>query len=374
MVGVQFKLDGAEPGTRSHASLPSCVRRGTPTTAANGATCADRRGARRGRQHDDVRPRSAVTVNNAVDVDSARDLSGVGAPTASRPSEATIVWTTNEPADSQVELRARPPPTAPPRRSHRHLVLVPFADAGRTGAGDPVPLPRAVARRRRQPAPSPADFTFTTLPAARPARHRPSRKFDEGTGTTTADAVRQRPHRRRLTGGATWAAGSTGLGVALDGVDWLRGRRPRRRRSNAFPLTRRVVVQDHHHVGVGGPGQQVPGRRPCNGYQIFFENGSLCAWYMRDASNYVYDGSRLHAEPPPATTTGSGTTPSSWSTRAGGRLYVDGIQKASQPWTGTAGATTTTQDLHARPLPRRHRGASFLAGLDRRSADLRPRR
>ena len=30
---------------------------------------------------------------------------------------------------------------------------------------------------------------------------------------------------------------------------------------------------------------------------------------------------------------------------AGGRLYVDGVQKASQAWTGTAGAPTTTQEI-----------------------------
>jgi len=30
---------------------------------------------------------------------------------------------------------------------------------------------------------------------------------------------------------------------------------------------------------------------------------------------------------------------------AGGRLYVDGVLKATQPWTGVPGATSTTQPL-----------------------------
>jgi hypothetical protein len=48
---------------------------------------------------------------------------------------------------------------------------------------------------------------------------------------------------------------------------------------------------------------------------------------------------------------------------AGGRLYVDGLQKASQPWTGSAGAPTTMQDVHLAHYPGVTGGTSYLAGL-----------
>ncbi|OLD63057.1 MAG: hypothetical protein AUI47_10515 [Acidobacteria bacterium 13_1_40CM_2_68_5] len=81
-----------------------------------------------------------------------------------------------------------------------------------------------------------------------------------------------------------------------------------------------------------------------NGYQIFTNGGSLCAWYFRDAANYIWDGTSCTLATP-------GYTDGQWHHVAfvvdasGGRLYVDGVQKAARAWTGTAGATTTIASL-----------------------------
>jgi concanavalin A-like lectin/glucanase superfamily protein len=43
---------------------------------------------------------------------------------------------------------------------------------------------------------------------------------------------------------------------------------------------------------------------------------------------------------------------------AGGRLYVDGIQKRSRSWTGVAGSPSTPQEIRLGHYP----GGSFLPG------------
>src|SRR2546422_5664595 len=60
-----------------------------------------------------------------------------------------------------------------------------------------------------------------------------------------------------------------------------------------------------------------------NGYQIYFFNGNLCAWYMKDGANYVYDGTSC-------TLSTAGYNDGGWHQAAlvvdtaGGRLYRDG--------------------------------------------------
>ena len=81
-----------------------------------------------------------------------------------------------------------------------------------------------------------------------------------------------------------------------------------------------------------------------NGYQLFLNGGSLCAWYFKDAADAVWDQSGCTLATP-------GFNDGRWHhvafvvDAAGGRLYVDGSQTASRAWTGTAGPATTTQAL-----------------------------
>jgi hypothetical protein len=77
---------------------------------------------------------------------------------------------------------------------------------------------------------------------------------------------------------------------------------------------------------------------------VFTSGGSLCAWYFRDASNYVWDGSGCSLAV-------TGVNDGAWHhvtfvvDATGGRIFVDGAQRASLAWTGTPGPATTVQAL-----------------------------
>src|SRR5207244_690426 len=118
---------------------------------------------------------------------------------------------------------------------------------------------------------------------------------------------------------------------------------------NAFPLSVVAWFKTSTTTGLKGlVNKYLAGS--FNGYQIFFENGALCAWLLRDASNYIYDGTGC-------TMRTVGYNDSQWHQVAfvadggGGALYVDGVQKASQPWTGPAGAPSTIQEVRLGDYP-----------------------
>jgi hypothetical protein len=81
-----------------------------------------------------------------------------------------------------------------------------------------------------------------------------------------------------------------------------------------------------------------------NGYQLFMYNGKLCAWYFRDSTDYVWDGSSC-------TLPAAGYNDGQWHMvtftvdAGGGKLYVDGTLKATRGWNGKPGATTSTAPL-----------------------------
>jgi hypothetical protein len=81
-----------------------------------------------------------------------------------------------------------------------------------------------------------------------------------------------------------------------------------------------------------------------SGYQVFTSGGSLCAWYFKDASNYVWDGGACSLA-------ASGFNDGKWHhvgfvvDASGGKLFVDGALRASRAWTGTPGPTVTTQPV-----------------------------
>ena len=115
----------------------------------------------------------------------------------------------------------------------------------------------------------------------------------------------------------------------------------------ALLLTIAVWIKTSASTGVRGiVNKYVAGTT--NGYQVFLNNGSLCAWYFRDASNYVYDGGTCTLSTP-------GYADNQWHHVAfvvdasGGRLYVDGLQTATLGWTGVSGAPTTTHTTPSHP-------------------------
>src|SRR5207249_3434348 len=112
---------------------------------------------------------------------------------------------------------------------------------------------------------------------------------------------------------------------------------------DAYPLTIAAWIKSTATTGPQGiVNKYAPGSY--SGYQLFLNGGNLCAWYFRDTSNYVWDGTNCTLATP-------GYADGLWHhvffvvDVAGGWLYVDGVLKASQIWTGTPAATATTQAL-----------------------------
>jgi hypothetical protein len=190
-----------------------------------------------------------------------------------------------------------------------------------------------------------ADSTFTTLSTS--AGLIAYLKMHEGTGITATDSSGN-SNTGTLMPGATWTAGHLGQAVALDGVGGY-VRIAHAPMLDSFPLTVSIWFKTSTTTGVRGlVNKYVSGSY--NGYQIFFSNGNLCAWYLRDLSNYIYDGTGC-------TMSTAGYNDGLWHQAAfvvdttGGRLYVDGAQKGSQPWTGLAGPVSTVQEVELGQYP-----------------------
>jgi hypothetical protein len=203
------------------------------------------------------------------------------------------------------------------------------------------------------------DFTFTTTTAvsSTPIAYWP---FAEDTGTIANDASGN-GHVGTLVNGPAWTAGKINFALSFDGV------------SNyvsvadapaldAFPLSVSAWIKTTSTTGVRGIVNKYAAGS-FNGYQIFMNNGALCAWYLRDTANYAYDGGGCTLQT-------LGFNDGNWHLilyvvdSAGGRLYVDGTQKASLAWTGSAGPTTTTQALHIGDYPGITGGAYFAGVID----------
>lgn len=148
--------------------------------------------------------------------------------------------------------------------------------------------------------------------------------------------------------GATWTTGYIAKGLSLDGVnDYVSVNHDAG--LNAYPLTIAAWFRTTSTSGVRGLVNKYAAGS-FNGYQIFLSNGNLCAWYLRDQSNYVYDGSACSFNL-------AGFNNGQWHQvvlvvdASGGRLYVDKVLRGTLPWTGAAGGVTTTQALRIGDYP-----------------------
>jgi hypothetical protein len=349
VAGVQFLLDGGNLGAEDTAA-PFAVSWNT-TTAVNGshslsAVARDAAG--------NIANAAAVTVtvSNVVDA-SPPVLSGV-AVSEMTSSAAIVVWTTDEPADSQVEY-GRTTAYGSSAVLDPSLVLSHSQSLGGLSADTAYHFRVRSHDAAGNLAVSP-DSTFTTLALPGPIA---SWKLDEGSGLTAADASGN-ANTGSLVNGVAWTAGRAGQAVALDGVDDY-VRVPHAAMLDAFPLSVAAWFKTTSSVGVRGLVNKYVANA-YDGYQIFFEDGGLCAWYLRDTANYVYDGTGC-------TMKTFGYNDGAWHhvvfvvDAAGGRLYLDGAQKGAQPWTGAAGAPTTLQELHLGHYPGAQGGAEYLGGL-----------
>jgi hypothetical protein len=174
-----------------------------------------------------------------------------------------------------------------------------------------------------------ASTTSTTLPAASAEW-----QFSAGRGSSAVDSSGH-GHTGALTDAPPWVAGISGDALAFNGsnqsvtVNSVAG-------LNGYPLTVSTWFKTTSASGTHGLINKYAANSH-NGYQLFMSSGKLCAWFFRDGSDYVWDGSSCSL---PA----SGYNDGQWHMAAftvdgtGGKLYVDGTLKASRAWNGRAGA------------------------------------
>ena len=111
---------------------------------------------------------------------------------------------------------------------------------------------------------------------------------------------------------------------------------------DSFPFT--VMTWVNTRVSAGQQGlvnKYVASSR--NGWNLFLRDGHLRAWYFANTTRFVWDGS----DGLDGGAIGDGV----WHHVAftvdasGGKLYVDGVLRASRAWTGASGPPTTTQEM-----------------------------
>lgn len=197
--------------------------------------------------------------------------------------------------------------------------------------------------------------------------------LNEGSGTLTCDAsLRPIPgntprlgsqlcdasgngHAGTVNGGASWTPGADGdtgkLGYAMsfNGLgNYVEIAHDTA--LNAYPMTFAAWIKTSS--GAGGIVSKMAGPGAAGWNVEVDSSGSVCATYMKDASNGV---NRF---------CGAAVRDNKWHhvvflvDLGGGSLYVDGAPSASQPWSGTAGATTSTD-----PLLLGRDTLAFFAGL-----------
>lgn len=168
-------------------------------------------------------------------------------------------------------------------------------------------------------------------------------RCDEGSGTNIADATGH-GNSATLFGGATWTNSTvpiaSGAGGALSFNTSQYAGITHQPELNAYPLT---VMTWFRATNGGGALVNKYASGSGNGYNLFIPgSGNLLGWYFRDGANNVHGGGPMNA---------GFVADGKWHHAAmvvdatGGRLYLDGVQKSSLPWTGTPGAPTTTQNL-----------------------------
>jgi hypothetical protein len=258
---------------------------------------------------------------------------------------ASLSWTTSEPSSSQVEYG---PTTAYGSVTSLDpaLVLAHAQAAGGLAAGTLYHV-RARSRDAAGNLAVSGDFTFTTAAStgqgSGPVGHW---MLDETSGALAADASGN-GGTGTLVNGPLHVPGRLGGALSFDGVNESVSV-PHAAVLDAYPLTVSLWMSTTAGSLSGLVNKYLPSSM--SGYQVFTSGGNLCAWYFRDASNYVWDGSACTLATP-------GFNDGQWHHVAfvvdasGGRLFVDGTQRASRPWTGTPGPTTTAQGLSLAKYP-----------------------
>jgi hypothetical protein len=179
--------------------------------------------------------------------------------------------------------------------------------------------------------------------------------LDEGTGTRTYDLSGDN-HPGTLINGPAWSSGALAFDGANDYVEVAHAPD-----LNAYPLTVSTWVKTTSTNGVRGIVNKYVGGSS-NGWSLFLNNGNVCAWYYRSATNFVSNASGCPFNV-------AGVNDGAWHHVVfvvdifGGRVYVDGVRQLIISWTGSAGATSTAQPVHVGRYPGAAGGAEYFPGL-----------
>jgi Concanavalin A-like lectin/glucanases superfamily/Bacterial Ig domain len=350
VAGVQFLLDGAPLGTEVPAAPYSISWDTTLVSLGTHALAATARDAAGNRTTS-----SPTSVTLSLPTPSGPSISSVTTSSITS-AGAAIGWTTDIPSDSQVDYGTTNFYGA--STALNSLLLTAHSQPlGGLAAGTLYHY-RVKSKDSLGNLSMSGDATFTTAAAPPPTSGDGPVgywKLDDGSGTTALDASGS-GYTGTLLNGPAWVPGVLSGALSFDGVNDSVDV-PHTPAFDAYPLT----IAAWFKTSATGLGGLINKYYPSsvNGYQIFTTGGKLCAWYFRDASDYIWDGSGCGL----AT---SGFNDNRWHhvvfvvDASGGRLFVDGVQKAARAWTGTPGPTTTTQDLRFGQYP--WTGPLFFSG------------
>src|SRR5262249_40084728 len=131
---------------------------------------------------------------------------------------------------------------------------------------------------------------------------------------------------------------------------------------NSLPMTFAAWIKTEHTVlpGTVGIARKVF-NQTCDGYAVYLVAGHLRAWYWKDCSNYVFNGTWE----PNGSFDGGFVADGRWHhvafvvDRSRGTLCVDGRTTTTLSWTGSAGAMTNTAPVRLG----HHDGEFSLGGL-----------
>jgi len=137
---------------------------------------------------------------------------------------------------------------------------------------------------------------------------------------------------------------------------------PHRAELNAYPLTVSCWVRtlDTSDRARGIVNKYTSGS--LNGYQMYLRQGRVYAWYFCNGGNYVWDGDRG--------LDGGSIADGLWHhiqfvvDASGGKLYVDGVLRASRAWIGSPDAPSTTTPLSVGRYPGTPLNEHFLGEID----------
>jgi hypothetical protein len=329
VVGVQFRLDGANLG--AEVTAPPFAVSWNTTASVNGShslTAAARDAAGNTATSAAV----VVTVSNvAPPVISGVTVSGITS------TSATISWTTDTLSDTQVEFG---PTTAYGSTAGTVTLVTSHMQTLNGLAPNTTYQFRVKSRDAVGNLSTSGNFSFTTLPDASTGllAHW---MFNDGRGTSAADSSGN-GHTGTLSSGASWTPGIMQQALALDGQAGFVSV-PHADALNAYPISISGWIRTSSTTGTRGIlNKLVPG--VANGYRFFMSDGNLCAEYFRSAAAFVSDGTACALA-------AAGYADGQWHhvvfvvDALGGRIYVDGVQRASRGWTGTSGAPNSGQPI-----------------------------